>query len=1012
MAESDHPLSLPGDETPVNLDGLRKKDGYAQYRKGRKSKWWNPLRTVKKSNVGRVRAERGTLGSGDDRQHMASAASSTGQILEREERERSHSFTSFRRKSRRERKEKSQDKEKLQGKGSSPMESIENSLASLAKKTGVLPFLSKEGSKAAQKRWKILSKHFCPKSFLEGVPRWSVGYACSPEECVRLFRTSQNITALIKTLVQADAEWLKVFLAIGGLQVFFESMESCFTRPPPIPLWQGIRQIGCCRCLRQIMNLPEGLDAIVESEYCISSLALVLSSPSIVVRKQVMELMACLCVYSMDGYDASLDILKVHQYLTANPHFFDFLVSSLHFSEANSLTVSILLLINCLLRNERDFEERMYLREEFFHLGLLGELDILRLSDDLDVVTQVNVFDKHRHEDDMEFDMRGAGSPKTPQHLFRCILSKVSSTPCMALFLNIMQHLASIERHGPLSNSQWVAIEAMMKPIVGATTNSDIEERSWSVKKSLMATPEDLALLKEVGQTPECELPSPDVNPTNATVLHDRSVSASAGPVSVTSEPGASVRRLTVSGPVNTSRLRHRQKTSTKQEREMREKVKQCSAEIALTKLSNLITCVDGDLLSISSAEHDPESASDPNSIVARPRRHSLQLAAESPSQTFIDSSQRDLHNMSLLSATSDTQHVVFSPEPKSEQFCARNYMSTSAAESHGFPTAAELTNVPVVPTKAAAGNRKKGAGRTLSHGSGLSRGHPAHSADKSILSRIKSSLVQAQDSLTKIHSKPPSQAADEGSTRMSSSISSHNPLAVLKRLSGHAITAYKVSPSSSSASVSRAVQDFPPPPPILGMFQASGSTDSLPPAPPCASMFAGLGQVGPPAAADGTSSSTEKAVNGDILPPPPPPSGTSDIVLGGMPPPPPPMAADNTVASLPPPPPEDVSALPPAPELDSMPPPPPPPAMGDPSPSPAMRNPPPPPPPEMGGPPPPPPPEMERAAPPPPVMGGPPPPPPGMGGPPPPPGMGGPPPPPGMGGPPPPPGMGGPPPP
>ena len=27
----------------------------------------------------------------------------------------------------------------------------------------------------------------------------------------------------------------------------------------------------------------------------------------------MMELMACLCVFSMDGYDATLDILKAHQ---------------------------------------------------------------------------------------------------------------------------------------------------------------------------------------------------------------------------------------------------------------------------------------------------------------------------------------------------------------------------------------------------------------------------------------------------------------------------------------------------------------------------------------------------------------------------------------------------------------------------------------------------------------------------------------------------------------------------
>lgn len=43
------------------------------------------------------------------------------------------------------------------------------------------------------------------------------------------------------------------------------------------------------------------------------SMHIVLTSPNFVVTKQVMELMACLCVYSIDGYDTALDILKTHQ---------------------------------------------------------------------------------------------------------------------------------------------------------------------------------------------------------------------------------------------------------------------------------------------------------------------------------------------------------------------------------------------------------------------------------------------------------------------------------------------------------------------------------------------------------------------------------------------------------------------------------------------------------------------------------------------------------------------------
>lgn len=54
------------------------------------------------------------------------------------------------------------------------------------------------------------------------------------------------------------------------------------------------------------------------------------------------------------------------QYLTSAEHFLEHFVYILHESEFECVNVSALILINCLLRNEADIDERVYLREEFF----------------------------------------------------------------------------------------------------------------------------------------------------------------------------------------------------------------------------------------------------------------------------------------------------------------------------------------------------------------------------------------------------------------------------------------------------------------------------------------------------------------------------------------------------------------------------------------------------------------------------------------------------------------------
>ena len=258
----DEAYCSPGGQS-TRLDNLRKKPDVndtggrtpkAKTGRARKARWWNRLVSVKKKS----RATASRSASFQEPEDL-STPELLGGGLQRQTK------STIRRKSKR------QKKEDL----SKQRSGFGNNLPTLAKRTGIFPFVGVSASAVnARRRWNSLSKHYCPKQHMDTLPRWSEGYACDPHECKRLFMTSHNLTALVKTLIKANENWMLEFVSIGGLEVFFQTMEQCFVSQPPILLWKAIGQVGCCRCLRKIMNLPKGLDTIVNNEYCITSLAL------------------------------------------------------------------------------------------------------------------------------------------------------------------------------------------------------------------------------------------------------------------------------------------------------------------------------------------------------------------------------------------------------------------------------------------------------------------------------------------------------------------------------------------------------------------------------------------------------------------------------------------------------------------------------------------------------------------------------------------------------------------
>ncbi|XP_072749439.1 uncharacterized protein Form3 [Anoplolepis gracilipes] len=211
------------------------------------------------------------------------------------------------------------------------------------------------------------------------------------------------------------------------------------------------------------MDSHVGLDYIVDNpDYCVKlASALETACPS--VKKQVVELLSALCVYSQDGRQRAIDALHKYQERKGERYRLRVVVDELQKATAEDYQTALLAFINCLVISTPVLKDRIRIRNEFIGLKLLPILNELRKSHAPDVRVQLDAFEDQR-ETDEELANHGPPGIDLSSHVdvFYAILGQVADTPQEIPFLSVLQHLLRLDPKDAASDLAWDTAETLV----------------------------------------------------------------------------------------------------------------------------------------------------------------------------------------------------------------------------------------------------------------------------------------------------------------------------------------------------------------------------------------------------------------------------------------------------------------------------------------------------------------------------------------------------------------------
>ncbi|XP_012532243.2 uncharacterized protein LOC105834370 isoform X1 [Monomorium pharaonis] len=211
------------------------------------------------------------------------------------------------------------------------------------------------------------------------------------------------------------------------------------------------------------MDSHVGLDYIVDNpDYCVKlASALETACPS--VKKQVVELLSALCVYSQDGRQRAIDTLHTYQERKSERYRLRVVVDELQKATVEDYQTALLAFINCLVISTPVLKDRIRIRNEFIGLKLLPILNELRKNHAPDVRVQLDAFDDQR-ETDEELTNHGPPGIDLSSHVdvFYAILGQVADTPQEIPFLSVLQHLLRLDPKDAASDLAWDTAETLV----------------------------------------------------------------------------------------------------------------------------------------------------------------------------------------------------------------------------------------------------------------------------------------------------------------------------------------------------------------------------------------------------------------------------------------------------------------------------------------------------------------------------------------------------------------------
>ncbi|XP_016041600.2 inverted formin-2 [Erinaceus europaeus] len=317
----------------------------------------------------------------------------------------------------------------------------------------------------AQRKWAALKERLGPA---DADPAEANLESAGPELCIRLLQMPSvvNYSGLRKRLESSDGDWMVQFLEQSGLDLLLEALARLSGRGVA-RISDALLQLTCISCVRAVMNSQPGIQYILSNQAYVRQLSQALDTSNVMVKKQVFELLAALCIYSPEGHTLALDALDHYKTVCSQQYRFSVIMNELGDSDNVPYVVTLLSVVNAIILGPEDLRTRTQLRSEFVGLQLLDMLTRLRDLGDADLLIQLEAFEEAKAEDEEELlQACGGVNMNSHQEVFASLFHKVSCSPASAQLLSVLQGLLHLEpglRGGQLL---WEALEGLVNRAV------------------------------------------------------------------------------------------------------------------------------------------------------------------------------------------------------------------------------------------------------------------------------------------------------------------------------------------------------------------------------------------------------------------------------------------------------------------------------------------------------------------------------------------------------------------
>ncbi|XP_004645437.1 inverted formin-2 isoform X2 [Octodon degus] len=320
----------------------------------------------------------------------------------------------------------------------------------------------KEG---AQRKWAALKEKLGPQ---DSDPTEANLESAEPELCIRLLQMPSvvNYSGLRKRLESSDGGWMVQFLEQSGLDLLLEALARLSGRGVS-RIADALLQLTCVSCVRAVLNSQPGIGYILSNQGYVRQLSLALDTSNVMVKKQVFELLAALCIYSPEGHTLTLDALDHYKTVCSQQYRFSVIMNELSDSDNVPYVVTLLSVINAIILGPEDLRIRTQLRCEFIGLQLLDILTRFRDLEDADLLIQLEAFEEAKAEDEEELlRMYDGINMNSHQEVFASLFHKVSCSPASAQLLSVLQGLLHLEPSGRTGQLLWEALESLVNRAV------------------------------------------------------------------------------------------------------------------------------------------------------------------------------------------------------------------------------------------------------------------------------------------------------------------------------------------------------------------------------------------------------------------------------------------------------------------------------------------------------------------------------------------------------------------